>query len=52
MMVLYKVGSPLTQAEIVDSEAFELLVATHEALRHLTFLSFDRLHFLILKYEL
>lgn len=43
---------PLAQAEIVDTKAFKLLVATDNALCYLTYFLFDCLYLLILKYEL
>lgn len=49
---LHNVGSSLTQGADVDTKASELPVVTDDALHYLTYLLSNRLHFLILKYEL
>lgn len=51
-MSLHNVWSPLTQAEVVGTEAFKLPVTADDALRYPTYLLFHLFHFLILNYGL
>lgn len=48
---LFNVGSPINEAEGVDTEAL-VSAATSDTLSYLTYLMLDLYHFLILNYEL